>query len=51
MTVSDRFLVQRMGEEQGPYGLAELQAQVATGDLRADSMLRRPEGRELVPRS
>lgn len=44
MTVSDRFLVQRMGEEQGPYGLAELQAQVASGDLKADSMIRRVEG-------
>ncbi len=44
MTGSDRFLVQRMGEEQGPYGLAELQAQIANGDIKADSMLRRVEG-------
>jgi hypothetical protein len=44
MTVGDRFLVQRMGEEQGPYGLAELQAQIASGDIKADTMLRRAEG-------
>ena len=41
MTGTDTFMVQRMGAEQGPYNLAELQAQVTSGDLRADSMLRR----------
>jgi hypothetical protein len=41
VTGTDTFMVQRMGEEQGPYGLAELQAQVQSGDLRADSMVRR----------
>lgn len=44
MTGSDRFLVQRMGEEQGPYGMAELQAQIASGDIKADTMLRRADG-------
>lgn len=34
-------MVQRMGEEQGPYSLSELQLQVKSGDLRADSMVRR----------
>lgn len=44
MTGGDRFLVQRMGEEQGPYGLAELQAQINSGDIKGDSMLRRVDG-------
>lgn len=44
MTNTDRFLVQRMGQEQGPYGLSELQSQIASGDLRADSMLRTVDG-------
>ena len=41
MTGTDSFLVQRMGEEQGPYGLADLRAQIVSGDLRSDSMVRR----------
>ena len=41
MTGTGTFLVQRMGEEQGPYTLPELQAQVRSGELRADSMVRR----------
>jgi len=38
---TDTFMVQRMGAEQGPYSLPDLQAQVRTGDLRVDSMVRR----------
>lgn len=41
MTGTDTFMVQRMGEEQGPYALAELRAQIASGDVRSDSMIRR----------
>ena len=41
MTGTDTFMIQRMGEEQGPYSLSELQAQIRTNDLRADSMVRR----------
>ena len=41
MTGTDTFMVQRMAEEQGPYSLADLQLQVKSGDLRADSMVRR----------
>ena len=41
MTGSDTFMVQRMGAEQGPYSVPELQAQVKSGDLRGDSMVRR----------
>lgn len=41
MTGTDTFMIQRMGEEQGPYSLPDLQAQIRTNDLRADSMVRR----------
>jgi hypothetical protein len=41
LTGNDTFMVQRMGAEQGPYNLPDLQAQVKSGDLRADSMVRR----------
>ena len=41
MTGTDTFMVQRMGEEQGPYTLLDLQAQAKAGDLRSDSMVRR----------
>src|SRR3990170_1181091 len=34
-------MVQRMGEQAGPYSVAELQAQVRSGSLRADSQVRR----------
>ena len=46
MTGSDTFLVQRMGEESGPYTLADLQAQAKAGDLRSDSMVRRSNAAE-----
>lgn len=41
MTGTDSFMVQRMGEEHGPYNLAELQAQIASGGMRSDTMVRR----------
>ncbi|HEY6608001.1 MAG TPA: NINE protein [Candidatus Limnocylindria bacterium] len=44
MTIGDRFLVQRMGEEQGPYGLPDLQAQVASGEVKSDTMIRKESG-------
>jgi hypothetical protein len=47
VTGTDTFFVQRMGAEQGPYTVAELAAQVKSGDVRSDTMLRRasaPEG-------
>ena len=40
MTGNDTFFVQRMGTEQGPYTVADLQAQVKSGELRSDSMVR-----------
>ena len=45
-TGTDTFLVQRMGTEMGPYTLPELLAQVKSGELRSDSMLRRASGPE-----
>lgn len=47
MTGSDMFYVQRMGTEQGPYGVPELLAQVRAGEIRQDTMVRMasaPEG-------
>jgi len=47
VTGSETFYVQRMGTEQGPYGLAELLAQVRSGEVRQDTMVRlasAPEG-------
>ena len=41
MTGTDTFMVQRMGEDQGPYTLADLRAQAAAGDVRSDTMVRR----------
>ena len=46
MTGSDSYLVQRMGTEMGPYSLLELLAQVKSGELRSDSMVRRSAGAE-----
>jgi hypothetical protein len=47
VTGNDTFFVQRMGTQQGPYTVADLQAQVKSGELRPDSMVRlssAPEG-------
>ena len=46
MTGSDTFFVQRMGTEQGPYGLPELLAQVRAGEIRQDTMVRMASGAE-----
>ena len=37
----DAFTVQRMGAEEGPYSLAELQAQLRAGQLRSNTLVRR----------
>ena len=44
MTGSDAFLVRRMGEEAGPYSVAELQMQVRSGSLRADTQVKKTSG-------
>jgi hypothetical protein len=46
VTGADAYLVQRMGSEMGPYTLPELLAQVKSGELRSDSMVRRSAGAE-----
>jgi hypothetical protein len=37
----DVFKVQRMGAEEGPFTLVDLQAQVRSGTLRSDTMVQR----------
>ena len=44
MTASDRFMVQRMGSEEGPFTVLDLQMQVRSGQLRGNSMVRKAEG-------
>ena len=41
MTGTDGFMVQRMGEEAGPFSVAELQMQERSGSLRADTQVRK----------
>ena len=41
MAGTDGFMVQRMGEEAGPFSVAELQMQERSGSLRADTQVRR----------
>ena len=44
MTVNDTFQVQRMGGEEGPYSIADLQLQARSGALKSQSMVRRADG-------
>jgi hypothetical protein len=41
MTTPDRFMIQRMGAEEGPYTLADLQQQVQAGFIKFDTPIRR----------
>lgn len=43
MTNPDRFLVQRMGAEEGPFTTADLQAQVLAGAIKYDTPIRRAD--------
>ena len=38
---TDTFMVQRMGAEEGPYSLADLQAQVRSGSVKYNTLIRR----------
>jgi hypothetical protein len=38
------FMVQRMGTEEGPYTVMDLQAQARSGYIRATTMVRRADG-------
>jgi len=44
MTGYQTFMVQRMGTEEGPYTIADLQAQAKAGYIRATTMIRRADG-------
>lgn len=44
MTMSDRFYVQRMGAEEGPYSVPDLQMQVRANTLKSSTLVRRGEG-------
>ena len=44
MAVSDTFLIQRMGSEEGPYTVVDLQAQAKAGYVRANTMVKRADG-------
>jgi TM2 domain-containing protein/uncharacterized protein DUF4339 len=43
MTSPDRFLIQRMGAEEGPFTLADLQQQVQLGSVKFDTPIRRAD--------
>jgi hypothetical protein len=43
MTSTDQFMVQRMGSEDGPFSLADLQVQVASGLIKSETLLRRAD--------
>lgn len=38
------FIVQRMGSEEGPFAVADLQMQARSGTLKAATMVRRSDG-------
>lgn len=44
MAAHNTFVVQRMGGEEGPYGVMDLQAQARAGVLRGSTMARRADG-------
>jgi hypothetical protein len=44
VTYYGTFLVQRMGAEEGPYAIPDLQAQARAGYIRATTMVRRADG-------
>lgn len=44
MTVTDSFYVQRMGGEQGPFTVLDLQMQVRNGTLKSGALVRRGDG-------
>ena len=44
MASPDTFLVQRMGTEEGPYTLQDLQTQSRAGVLKANTMVKKADG-------
>jgi TM2 domain/GYF domain 2 len=43
MTVPDSFYIQRMGAEEGPYTITDLQLQARAGNVRPNTMVRRAD--------
>jgi hypothetical protein len=43
MTSPDRFMIQRMGAEEGPFTLTDLQMQVQAGSIKFDTPIRRAD--------
>jgi len=43
MTSPDRFMVQRLGAEEGPYSFADLQAQALAGYIKYETPVRRAD--------
>jgi hypothetical protein len=43
MTVPESFYIQRMGTEEGPYTITDLQMQARAGTVRANTMVRRAD--------
>ena len=41
---ANAFFIQRMGREEGPYGLSDLQAMVRAGQLQGRALIRREGG-------
>ena len=44
MALPDTFLVQRMGTEEGPFTLQDLQTQSRAGVLKANTMVKKADG-------
>lgn len=44
MAATDSFLVQRMGREEGPFTVPDLQMQVRAKTMKSSTMVRRAEG-------
>ena len=44
MTVADAFVVQRMGAEEGPFSLQDLQTQARARYIKANTMVKRADG-------
>ena len=44
MTAPDTYLIQRMGTEEGPYTITDLQSQATAGYVKATTMVKRADG-------
>lgn len=51
MSSSDTFLIQRMGGEDGPFTVTDLQMMVRNGTVKSGTMLRRESGGHWFPAS